>query len=62
MKLSRRSHAGAAAVIILACISGCAEGEEKVSFVRIEYLISEVMGPPETLTITNDGAARFESC
>src|SRR5580698_6851253 len=61
MRLSRRSSAGAAAAIILVCITGCADGEEKLSFIRIEYLISEVMGPPEALTILSDGTARVES-
>src|ERR1039457_4201021 len=61
MRLSRRSGSGAAATVILLCISGCADGEEKVSFIRIEYRISEVMGPPEALTVMSDGIARFES-
>jgi hypothetical protein len=61
MRSSRPSSAGAAAAIILTCISCCAVGEEKVSFIRIQYLISEVMGPPEALTILSDGTARFES-
>ena len=61
MRLSRHSGASAAAAMILMCICGCAVGEEKVSFIRIEYLISDVMGPPETLTIMSDGAARVES-
>ena len=61
MRLSRCSGAGAAAAMILLCICGGAVGEEKVSFIRIEYLISDVMGRPETLTVMSDGAARFES-
>ena len=61
MRLSRRSGAGAAAAMVLLCICGWAGGEEKVSFIRIEYLSSDVMGPPETLTIMSDGVARFES-
>jgi hypothetical protein len=61
MRSSRHSNAGAAAAIILMHISGCAYTEEKVSFIRIEYLVSEVMGPPDTLTILSDGTAMLES-
>jgi hypothetical protein len=32
-----------------------------MTFTRIDYLISEMMGPPELLVVEGNGAARFES-
>lgn len=52
----------AIAVFALAIAGLCnSSGENKMKFSRVEYLISEMMGPPETLVIEGDGSATYES-
>src|SRR5215813_3286676 len=40
---------------------GNAFGDNAMTSTKIEYMISEMMGPPELLVIEADGSARFES-
>lgn len=61
-----KSYRRRAARIWLACLlatlptTGC-KRDSHMTFTRLEYLISEMMGPPETLRIERNGSARYES-
>jgi hypothetical protein len=63
MRPCRRRWIGfAVAVLLLRCTwTVNSFGDNAMTFTRLEYLISEMMGPPEFLVVEEDGTVRFES-
>src|SRR5258708_7709798 len=54
-------RAVAASLVMAVGWFGHFAGENSMTFTRIEYLTSEIMGPPEALIIDSSGAAHYES-